>query len=251
MGFLSDLFKGNSAGKVFSGTLDEIGKYIPDYYEQDTTKSVIDENGRYDLKRFSKQEFSIIQEVLSSVNRKYPVNFRSLGLANETYSIVYKARYVLFDVIIVQYGKSESPIDQLAVALAYESKSAFFRKDAISYFESAIHYIEKSTLNRFSSYQPMSLYIKFAELYEKEHNYKKAITYVKKARASKGSNKELCTEWIEKLERKLENPPRTRRSKKPDYYDDFERDVRRAAIAFITGDFTGIELNARPNKSGR
>lgn len=225
MGFFTDLFTGSSS------------------------YSVIDEHGRYDLRRFSKQEYNKIREVLISADRKYPAVLKSMGLANESYPIAYKPRYVLFDIIIVRHEKSENPIDQLAVALAYETKGSFFRKDAISYFESAINYIDKSTLNRFSSYRPMSLYIKFAELYEKEHDYKKAINYVKKARSSPGASEEYCTEWIQKLEKKLKNPPRTRRSKKPDYYDDFERDVRRAAIAFITGDFTGIELNARPNKS--
>ena len=95
----------------------------------------------------------------------------------------------------------------------------------------------------------MSIYLKFSELYEKEHDYKKAIFFMKKAMDSKGANKEYCKEQIVKLEKKLANPPRTRKSKKPDYYDDFENDVRRASIAFLTGNFSGIELNARPNRS--
>ncbi len=210
--------------------------------------SVIDENGRYDLKRFSKQEYNVVKSVLASVDRKYPANLRSIGLANEAYPIVYKARYVLFDIVIVRYEKSSSPIDRLAVALAYESKGAYFRKEAISYFESAIQSIDLSKINRFNSYPPMSIYLKFSELYEKEHNYQKAILFVKKAMVSRGSNREYCEEQIKKLEKKLKNPPRTRKSKKTDYYDDFERDVRRAAIAFVTGDFSGIELNAHPNK---
>lgn len=224
MGFLSSLIGSNSTG------------------------SVIDKNGRYDLKRFSKQEYNAIKSVLASVDRKYPEQLRSLGLANEAYQSVYKPRYVLYDIIIVKYGKSANPIDKLAIALSYESKGAFFRKEAISYFESSIQQINPSILQRFPSYGPMTLYLKFAELYEKEHNYKKAIFFTNKAMSAKGANKEYCEEQIKKLKKKLENPPRTRKSKKPDYYDDFERDVRRAAIAFLTGDFSGIELNARPNK---
>ena len=210
--------------------------------------SVIDENGRYDLKRFSKQEYNIVKSVLSLVDKKYPAALKSMGLASEAYQTAYKARYVLFDIVIVRHEKSLSPIDQLAVALAYESKGAFFRKQAISYFESAIQHIDMSKINRFNSYPPMSIYLKFSEMYEKEHDYPKAIFFMKKAMASRGASKEYCTEQLKKLEKKLKNPPRTRKSKKPDYYDEFEQDVRRAAIAFLTGNFSGIELNARPNK---
>lgn len=228
MGILSELFTGLT------------GQSLP--------QRVVDENGRYDLKRFSRYEENTVWEVLRKVDRKYSGKLRSMGLANEAYPITYKPRYVLFDIIIVRHEKSSSPIDKLAVALAYESKGAFFRKEAISYFESAVQTVDISKINGFSSYPPMSVYLKFSELYEKEHDYKKAIFFVKKAMASKGSSKEYCKEQISKLEKKLANPPRTRKSKKPDYYDDFECDVRRASIAFLTGDFSGIELNVRPNK---
>lgn len=209
---------------------------------------VIDENGRYDLKRFSKQEYNVVKSTLSLVDRKYPAALRSMGLASEAYQAVYKPRYVLFDIVIVRHEKSLSPIDQLAVALAYESKGAFFRAQAISYFESAIQRIDMSKVNRFNSFPPMSIYLKFSEIYEKEHDYQKAIFFMKEAMTSRGASKEYCIEQLKKLEKKLKNPPRTRKSKKPDYYDEFERDVRRASIAFLTNDFSGIELNARPNK---
>lgn len=249
MGFLSDLFRADSSGKIASETVDKYGTYCPDAYSQDSTKSVVDKNGRYDLKRFSKQEYDIIKSVLASVEKRYPWELRSMGLANEAYPISYKARYVLFDIIIVQYEKSAAPIDRLAVALAYESKGAYFRKDAISYFEESIKNNDKATLNKFLSYMPASLFLKFSELYEKEHEYKKAISYAKKARASKGASKEYCTERISALEKKIEKPPRVVKRKKPDYYASFEEDVRKAAIAFVTGDFTGIELNAKPNRA--
>lgn len=214
----------------------------------DAPTSVIDENGRYDLKRFSRQEYSTIKNILATVERKYPAALRSMGLVNESYPIVYKPRYILFDIVVYKYGKSPAPIDKLAVSLAYESKGAYFRKEAIAYFESATLELDLSRIKGFQSYPPMSIYLKFAELYEKEHDYKKAIFFTKKAMSFRDSNKKYCAEQLKKLEKKLKNPPRTRKSKKPDYYDDFERDVRRAAIAFVTGDFAGIELNARPNK---
>lgn len=250
MGILSNLLFGEKQESTSDKTVaNKIIPYYPNIYHQDTNKSVVDANHRYDLRRFSKHEADIIRSVLQTVDKKYPKPFRSLGLANETCPIKYKARYVLFDIIILQYENSNNPIDRIAVAFAYESKGAFFRKQAISYFEDAMNDLDVSILSKFSSYAPMISYLKFAELYEKEHDYRNAITCAKKARNSKGANKAYCTELIEKLEKKLKSPPRTRKSKKPDYYDDFERDVRKAAIAFTTGNFSGIELNVRPNHS--
>lgn len=228
MGILSGLFTGLT------------GQSLP--------QRVVDENGRYDLKRFSRYEEKAVWEVLHKVDRKYPAYLRSIGLAEESYPVVYKPRYVLFDIIIVKYGKSQNPIDKIAVAFAYESKGAYFRKEAISYFEDAIKTLDISSLKAFSAYSPAQTYMKFSELYDKEHDYQSALFLLKKSRALKGANKAYIDEEIKKLEKKIKNPPKTRRSKKPDYYDDFERDVRRAAIAFVTGDFSGIELNARPNK---
>ena len=66
----------------------------------DAPTSVIDENGRYDLKRFSRQEYSTIKNILATVERKYPAALRSMGLVNESYPIVYKPRYILFDIVV-------------------------------------------------------------------------------------------------------------------------------------------------------
>lgn len=212
--------------------------FLSSFLASNSPTSVIDENGRYDLKRFSRQEYNAIKNVLSSVDKKYPKDLRSIGLVNESDPIVCKPRYVLFDIVIVRHSKSSSPIDKLAVALAYESKSAYFRKEAISYFESAIQGLDLTKLTHFHSYPPLSVCLKFADLYEKEHCYQKAIFLTDKAMKLYGADKEYCSGQIAKLKKKIKNPPRTRKSKKPDYYDDFERDVRRAAIAFLTGDFT-------------
>lgn len=251
MGFLSGLFNGsssNSPQEKVAAPAAKVGPYYPGTYNQDTNKSVVDSDKRYDLKRFSNHEADVIQRVLRTVDTKYHVTLRSYGLINESFSITYKPRYVLFDIVILKYDNSQNMVDRLAVALAYETKGAFYRKQAIAYFEESIKYVDKTIMDLFHACPTMTVYTKFADLYEKEHEYEKAIAYFKKARAIKGSSKEYLSERIQKLEKKLGTPPKTRKSKKPAYYDSFEADVRNAAIAFSTGNFSGIELNARPNR---
>lgn len=252
MGFLSDLF-GGSPDKPIQGKINapfvQVGPYYPDTYSQDTKKSVVDSENRYDLNRFSNHEADIIRKVLHTTDTKYHPLLRSLGLINESFSITYKPRYVLFDIVILRYSQSQNMVDRLAVALAYETKGAYYRKQAIAYFEESIKHVDKAIMDLFHACPAMTVYTKFADIYEKEHEYKKAISYFKKARATKGSSKEYLSERINKLEKKLENPPKTRKSKKPAYYDSFEANVRNAAIAFSTGNFSGIVIGARPNHS--
>lgn len=214
---------------------------------QDSSQSVIDEHGRYDLQHFSEHEADFIKRILLEVDRKYPEEYRSMGLANESYVVTYKPRYVLFDIVILRYENSADPIDMMAVALAYESKGAHFRQEAIFYFEKAIQSVDKCVFSQFSSYTLDQIYLKFAELYEKEHQYKQAIYYFELAKSSGKLEKEYIDQRITKIREKIANPPRTRKSKKPDYYDEFEKNVRRAAIAFDSGDFSGLDINAKPN----
>lgn len=251
MGFLSSLPNSSPTKPTQGKTKTQSVKnepYYPDVYDQDTRKSVVDSDNRYDLKRFSRHEADIILRVLRTTDAKYHPLLRSLGLINESFSITYKPRYVLFDIVILQYENSQNMVDRLAVALAYETKGAYYRKQAISYFEESIKHVDKTVLDLFHACPAVTVYTKFADVYEKEHDYKKAISYFKKARAIKGSSKEYLSERIVKLEKKLKSPPKVRKTKKPDYYDEFERGVRSASIAFLTGNFLGIELNARPNR---
>lgn len=252
MGLLSSLFDGSSTKPLqekADAPATKIAPYHPDLYSQDTKKSVIDSDKRYDLKRFSSHEADIIYRVLRTADTKYHPLLKSLGLVNESVSIKYKPRYVLFDIVILKYEKSQNMVDRLAVALAYETKGAFFRKQAISYFEDSIKHVGKDVLDLFNACSAASVYTKLGDIYEKEHEYKKAMSCFKKARTLKGASEEYLSERISKLEKKLENPPKGRKQKKPDYYDAFEADVRNAAIAFTTGNFSGITIGARPNHS--
>lgn len=252
MGFFANLFSDSSIllpEKKMDSKVKRVEVYYPDTYNQDAKKSVLEPDRKYDLKRFSNHEADIIQRVLKTTDTKYHHLLRSLGLVNESISIKYKPRYVLFDIVILKYEKSQNMVDRLAVALAYETKGAFFRRQAILYFEDSIKHVDRDILDLFHACSTVSVYTKFGDVYEKEHEYKKAISCFKKARSLKGASKEYLSERISKLEKKLENPPKGRKQKKPDYYDAFEADVRRAAIAFATGDYSGITIGTHPNHS--
>ena len=87
--------------------------------------------------------------------------------------------YILFDVIVIVFGDSKNPFDQIAVSFAYIQKGAYYRKNAIEYFETAIDQVPLSELNRFASVSELSMFTKIAEVYEKEHEYEKAIYWLK------------------------------------------------------------------------
>lgn len=218
------------------------GRVFPEQYEQKSEESVVKEDHTYDFTRFSRHEAETIQSVLRTVNFKYIPEFTSFGLVNEAYPVIYKSRYVLFDIVIIRYENSNKPIDRLAVALAYESKGAFFRKQAIEYFESSIGKVKKSVLKQFVSYSPSAIYLKFAKVYEREREYEKAIDCFREAMKGKGVNVSYCISQIDEIRKKIEKPPRKRTTKMSERQKKLENDIRSAAISFNSGDFSNIQI---------
>lgn len=208
--------------------------YIPNSYSQDSEKSIVDENGRYDFCQFSTHESSVIKNVLKTAYKKYPEEIRSVGLANESSSIRYKARDVLFDMVIVLYAYSDSIIDQFAVAMAYETKGAYFRKDALSYFEKVCDKITPDFMSQFLYYSPLSVYSKFSKLYEDEHDYEKAIELTKLAWKYGDPNNQSFNNRISLLEAKLSDPPKKRNTKMSQARIQLENNIRQASNNFIS-----------------
>lgn len=213
-------------------------EYYPDSYPQDSNKSIITADGRYDLKHFSAHEVSIIQTVLSTVNKKYPSKLKSIGLANESYVITYKPRYVLFEIIVIKYQNSDSPLDQFSVAYAYAMKGAQFRKRALNFFEKSIKNIHFSTLDKFASVNSAFVYMKFSELYEQEWEFDKAVFWLKQAIKREGLNNQYLRDRINKIEERkakvIEKNLKKRAQRKPSSKDtEFEIDVHNAALRFI------------------
>lgn len=191
--------------------IDNPYKYYPEEYAQDSSQSIIDSDGIYDLTRFSAHEESIIKQVISNVRKKYPEKYRAIGLANESYVIVYKPRYVLFEIIILKYKDSTSPLDMVAVSFAYCSKGAQFRSEALRYYEAVRDKINFDELNEFASVSILSYITKIAETYEKEHEYKKAAECYKYVYDSGEGNSQYFADKITELSTKELKPLRKRK----------------------------------------
>lgn len=211
--------------------------YIPKYctdmsWQQDSDLSIT-KDGRYDLTRFSEHESNTIHHVFDVVKEKYPREYQSIGLANESYPIKYKPRYILFESVILLYADSDNPVDNFAVALAYESKGAYFRKQAIEYYEKSEPYISTEFMRDFVSYMPLHVYTMFAKLYEQEHEYEKAICYTEKARNWSSPGNDYFDRYIDELleKQRIAAPPRkmnmSERQRK------FEENVTAAANYFL------------------
>lgn len=223
----------------------KVPKYCTDLtWIQDGEKSIT-KNGLYDLKNFSTHEEETIKHIYNLIKLKYPEEYQSLGLANESYAIKYKPRYILFEIIIVLYSKSDSYIDMFAVALAYESKGAFFRKQAIEYFEKSIKHIKPNIMNEFVSYMPLHVYTMFSKLYEQEHDYANAIYYIKEAKKYADKSNKYFDRKINDLQDKANANLKKRVRRMSKQQKDFEKDVHEATIYFLKNN----SLQYMPNKN--
>ena len=176
---------------------------------QDSAESIIT-NNEYDLSRLSDNELKTIIAVIECANKKYASSIRSAGLFNETYEIVYKARHILLQTIIERYKKSTSKVDAMACACAYAYHGAYYRQHALFYFEYAGGKIPHQISNLINISPPI-VYGKFAELYEQEHQYEKAMKYVHMAREF-ANNPAYYKVVEERIRKKIENPPKRRKS---------------------------------------
>ena len=208
--------------------------YYPEHdIQQNVNQSIISEKHHYDMTRFSSHETGVIVAVLNAAKAKYPRRYLSMGLANESYPIVYKPRYVLHEMIIQLYASSRRPVDRLSVALAYATKGAHFRPLAIQYFETSIPYIRPSFMSQFWMYSPLCVYSTFSKLYESEHDYAKAIHYLELAWHYGEADNSYFPKHIDELRVKLEHPPKRRPRKPTEEQLQFEKEVTQAARYFI------------------
>lgn len=208
--------------------------YFAHDVEQDTNQSVVDVHGRYDMTRFSRNEVDTIVSVILAAKRYYPPKYFSLGLVNESFCIVYKARTILHEIIIQLFLPSDDPVDMFAVALAYSTRGAAFRPHAIRFFEKSISQITADFMSMFFHTQPYYVYSLFSSLYEKEHDYGKALYYLRLAQSFNDDPFIDLSKRIALLEEKKLNPPRRRPRKQSQ--EDIEHDelVTYAANCFIS-----------------
>lgn len=200
---------------------------------QDKSQSIADSRSRYDLTRFSAHEAGVIFEVLRMVDEVYPPKYRGMGLVNESYCVVYKPRYVLFHIVILRHERSHKPIDQLAVAMAYQSKGYYYRKQAIEYFEKAERHSVRHEMERFNSYGPLGVYNSMSELYEWDGQFSKAYKYAVLASKYSTPNNQHFISRIQTLKGKMNDPPELYQRNISKRQQEFEDKVDTAAREFL------------------
>lgn len=229
---IRNLINPNSANK--SGNQNTTSKYFPDMnWTQDSSQSIITADGRYDLKHFSKHETETINHIIGVIKEKYPIEFRSMGFANESAPVKYKPRYVLWEILVQLYKDSDDPIDKFACALAYETKGALFRENALQKFEESINYITPEFTQQFTSYTPLCVYMEFSRLYESNHEYEKAIYYTELGQKYGENDNPNFDKRINDLIEKIKRNPKKRKYNPSKETLEFERDVENAAKYFI------------------
>lgn len=155
--------------------------FIADTYEQGG-HTILTSDGRYDPSRLTADEHDTILAVLHRTDEKYAPRFRAIGLTVESQPILYKARYILHDIIILRHSESETPLDRLAVGLAYSTKGAYYRPQAIAYLTDALPQIKRKEFQLLSKSFPLwSIYDKLADLCEGEALLDDALKYSKLA----------------------------------------------------------------------
>ena len=229
----------------------EVPRYCTDMsWTQDSEQSIV-ANGTYDLKNFSKHESDTVKHVYNYVEKNYPKEYQAIGLANESYQIIYKPRYVLHEIIILKYQASSNPVDKFAVALAYATKGAYFRDKSLYYFESCIDDISPEFMSDFVSYMPLHTYSIISELYEQEHNYKQAIYYTNLQKKYGDPDNPFFENRIHMLNEK-QNIQRTKRKLKiSKKRAEFENDVTNAAKMFLETGELPIQKQANDQASSK
>lgn len=209
--------------------------YYPEEYEQHSEDSILDSSGKYDLTRFSNGEIRTIKQVLSIAQAKYPEKYRALGLANEAYVVVYKARYILLEMVVLMYGESNDPVEKIAAAFACTNQGASKRREAIRLFESADPNVRFWTLDKFASLFSASLYLKMAEIYEAEAKYDEAIRLIQKSIIRGGLYKPALQKRIAKCKAKKDcaKNQKAMARRKNEAAELFDRRVQEAARYFM------------------
>lgn len=229
---LLSIINPNFPNKSF--TWDTLPKYTADTdWIQNSDQSITTPDGRYDLKHFSKHETETINHTVRVVKEKYPLELRSMGFANESALIKYKPRYILWEMLVQLYKDSTDPIDKFACALAYEAKGAIYREDALQKFEDSINYITPEFMQLFTSYTPLCVYMKFSRLYERNHEYEKAIYYTKQGQKYGEKYNPNFDKRIAELIEKIKRNPKKRKYNPSKGTLEFEKYIENATKHFI------------------
>lgn len=111
-------------------------------------------------------------------------------------------------------------------------KGALYRQDAIDYFEAAIDRISLNDLDRFASLSCLTFLIKISETYEREHNYEKAIYWLKVLNKRERGKNQYVKNKISQLEERQNDLKPIRKRKPSEKQIEFERQIYEAALQY-------------------
>lgn len=151
---------------------------IVHFYYQDTSKSLCTASGEYDYTHFSAHEACIIKTIFADVKQEYPPEYQGVYLAAFSEPIKYKPRHVLFKSVILLLEGSDSPLDHLALARAYEAEGYYYVEQALQHYERFYERAIDAVLpNLPYAYYQRFLYLSTSKLYEKMGDYTSALKY--------------------------------------------------------------------------
>lgn len=151
-------------------------------------------------------ENNFLDLFLKNSLQKYQPHERAICMSFSTEAVIGSVRQILNKIIIECYKNSQQPLDILAVALTYARMHAAERPLAIQYFENYlknpvcppkifhIAYEDYSFSKGRDTYSFWHIYSTFANIYEKEYMFEKAIYCLKNC--IKTDNKTNPTDYI-------------------------------------------------------
>lgn len=163
----------------------------------------------------SASENEFINNFLDISFSEYSENERAICISSSTEPVTGNCRNFLNDLIINQYGKSNHPLDILAVAMTYARMHAVHRPLAILFFEKFRQSpVEIPKIYRFAysqgkisdgrdAYSKWSIFSKFAKIYEAEKQYHEAILCLQKCIEINNGTNPTDFERLEKVKIKL------------------------------------------------
>lgn len=160
-------------------------------------------DGRYNFACITAGENEVVTSALLEAAH-YPADQRGIALAFFSENITHKPRYII-NQIIIEYAKlTDGALDKTAAFVAYSRKSSSYRAKAISIFEQLDAEITfPEAVSGYPMYSWSRLYLIAAELYEKEHQFEKALKAIEKSR-EKGWNNTVCTERYAEILAKID-----------------------------------------------
>lgn len=139
-----------------------------------TNVSVNKTNEYYQFDTINEDEQNLIMKIIKMSNK---ADIKSLEFYSLSNNVIYKCRYILFELMVLKYKDSPLLYDQLVTGLAYKEKGAFYRPAAIEYIQNYVDKANNEDWFRVNQLIPKSsILLILSELYEKEYDFTSALS---------------------------------------------------------------------------